>query len=337
MPAPVYARPLIIQPPADLRQQRPDLWRVSHELARQFANHKITVSEEFLQQVGQLLWQALGIDEAFEQARHAAGAQTLPMLLTSPDAAIQQLPWETLYHPTYGFLGKANGFTLARQRSAEVITNATTPERGPLRVLLFTALPDDVDAEHARLDIEEEQAQVLEALTPLVQEGMVRLEMPNDGRFSTLKQELQNFQPHLLFLSGHGKFLHPASREETPHALFLFEGENEGSNRVTESELATALLGSNVGCVVLSACESGMNASDNLTNGLAWRLNEIGIPYVIGMRESVLDRAGTLFVRQFCDAIAWRPCCGGVATGSPSDYDAFGGHSLASSRPERLG
>jgi tetratricopeptide (TPR) repeat protein len=75
---------------------------------------------------------------------------------------------------------------------------------------------------------------------------------------------------------------------------------------VKEDELAHALLGSKLGCVVLSACESGMGASDALTHGLSWRLSSIGIPQVIGMRESILDRAGTRFARAFCDAVARR-------------------------------
>jgi hypothetical protein len=35
-------------------------------------------------------------------------------------------------------------------------------------------------------------------------------------------------------------------------------------------------------------------------------LSHSGIPHVIGMRESVLDRAGTLFNRAFADAVVQR-------------------------------
>jgi tetratricopeptide (TPR) repeat protein len=59
-----------------------------------------------------------------------------------------------------------------------------------------------------------------------------------------------------------------------------------------------------VKCVVLSACESGKAASDSLNNGLTRQLALLGIPHVIGMRESILDRAGIGFARAFCDAIA---------------------------------
>jgi hypothetical protein len=56
--------------------------------------------------------------------------------------------------------------------------------------------------------------------------------------------------------------------------------------------------------VVLSACESGKGASDSLNNGLSRRLALLGIPHVIGMRESVLDRSGIGFARTLCDTLA---------------------------------
>jgi hypothetical protein len=149
---------------------------------------------------------------------------------------------------------------------------------------------------------------VLEALNPWQAQGLVQLEVPDDGRLSTLRTLLKELRPHLLFLSGHGKFHHAPHSGEAPYATFLFEGEEGGSQPVREEEIAAALLGSGVECVVLAACESGMTASDALANGLAWRLSRIGIPHVIGMRKSVVERAGTLFTRAFCDAIArWQP------------------------------
>lgn len=62
--------------------------------------------------------------------------------------------------------------------------------------------------------------------------------------------------------------------------------------------------GSHVQCVVLSACESAKSVSTALNCGLCRKLTAMGVPHVIGMRESLLDRAGVLFARHFCDAIA---------------------------------
>jgi archaellum biogenesis ATPase FlaH len=261
------------------------------------------------------LWQALDVDEAFAQVRQRAGSRILPLIIESDQAAVHQLPWETLYHPDHGFLGKTPGFTLAR-RIPRGDFELPDLQPGPLRVLLFTVLPDDPDADSSQpghtdrelgsLDVEDAQAQVQEALAPWIARGMVELRMPDDGRFATLKEIIASFEPHLLFHFGHGKFIHQPHSGEKPFATLQFENETGGSTLVHEEEYARLFYGSSIRCVVLAACESGMTASDPLNNGLAWRLSQAGIPHVIGMRESILQRAGILFNRRLCDALAQR-------------------------------
>lgn len=154
--------------------------------------------------------------------------------------------------------------------------------------------------------MEEEQAQIQEALLPHIAAGRVVLEMPNDGRFETLRHFLGTYNPHVVFLSGHGRFHRPADGS-APYATFLFEGgEASRSESVRGDRLASAFVGSGTECVVLSSCESGKAASDELNSGLAWGLSDKGIPHVIGMRESVLDVAGTLFVRALADSLVQR-------------------------------
>jgi hypothetical protein len=70
---------------------------------------------------------------------------------------VLQLPWETLHHPELGFLGRDPAFALSR-RPVPPPDGTPVPERGPLRVLLFTSLPEDLDPERGRLDVEAEQA-----------------------------------------------------------------------------------------------------------------------------------------------------------------------------------
>lgn len=302
MPSNVHQDPFIIRPDSDMLKRHPGLKHAANTLSIDYAFKKL-VTEDDLKSFGLSLWQALDLTDDFDQAHKEARAKILPVIIESDNAAIQQLPWEALYHPEQGFLGKSPGFALSRQFNAETADQGKL-ETGPLRVLLFTSLPDDLDAETGRLDVEEEQARVQEALMPWIAKGMIQLEMPDDGRFSTLKQLLKDVEPHLLFLSGHGKFHHQPHSGQAPYGTFLFESESGKCEPVPDTDIAKALIGSQVLCMVVSACESGKAASDALSNGLARQLVQKGIPYVIGMRESILDRAGTLFARHFCDAIA---------------------------------
>ena len=223
MPHHIHATPLIIHPPDDFLESHPGLGRLGQELAVKYAN-SLLVTENDLQSVGGALWQALEMDETFDQAVKAAGAAILSIIIESQSAEVQSLPWETLYHPQHGFLGRNPAFTLARRIEA-VQPGSPLPEKGPLKVLLFTTLPDDLDPETSRLNVEEEQIQVQEALLPWIAKGLVQFEMPDDGRFSTLKDLLGSFQPQLLFLSGHGKFHPQPPSGEPPYGEFLFESE----------------------------------------------------------------------------------------------------------------
>jgi tetratricopeptide (TPR) repeat protein len=327
--------PFIIHPPADLLTHFPHLVSQAKRLSLQYA-HKQVVTEDNLQAVGQALWQSLQIDKAYAKAKQQAGKQVLPIVIETADPSLFMLPWECLWHPIDGFLGKQPSYALSRRWlvPATVANESKSlgflnlqglgnlisqrfpkpsrfrkPEnplpKGPLQVLLFTTQPDDIGhSDQMRLDMESEQVRVLEALDEFIQKGLVQLTTPDDGRLSVLRDLLQKQPFHLVFLSGHGNFNADQFSDKHNQAFFLFEGEDGKSQRVASQELAKVFVGTAVQCVVLSACESGKTASDNLTAGLITSLANIGIPHVIGMRESVLDRAGILFAYAFSHTLA---------------------------------
>jgi tetratricopeptide (TPR) repeat protein len=299
MPAHLHT-PLVLQPPADLPSRFPHLLSLAQQLSLKYV-HRYVVTEQDLQTVGDALWQTLGADGALAAARQAAGTRILPLILESADPVIQSLPWECLRHPEHGFLGKHPGFSLTRCLSAAA---SATPEppKGPLKVLLFTALPDDLDQEKERLDMESEQANVLEALDPLIHQGLVQLTTPDDGRFDHFRQLLREQEFHLVFLSGHGQ-LNADPLLGPIGAWFLFEGADGRSDPVEGEKLAQAFLGTAVQAVVLSACQSGKLASADLGASLAVRLLQTGLPHVVGMRESILDVAGIHFAHALCKAL----------------------------------
>ena len=297
MPANVYAEAFIIRPPEEMGRD-PQLRRLSRELSNLYAEQQV-VTDEILQAVGGTLWGALEIDSSFEQAYHRSGTGILPIVIESDSAAVMALPWETLLHPSKGFLGRSAKFSLSRRHASPAPTPAAL-EKGPLRALLFTSLPDDL--RENRLNVEGEQANVQEALLPLIAAGTVDLKMPDDGRFETFQRLLREFQPHLLFLSGHGSFVHQPHAGEA-YGNFLFESATGKSQPVRDSEVAAALVGTAVQAVVLLACESGKATSDDLNAGLMQAIAAQGVPHVIGMRESVYDQAGIQFARALCTGL----------------------------------
>ena len=119
---------------------------------------KIDTSKDNIS-IGQELWSALDLeDNVFKPTK-----EILPIVIESNNPEILQLPWELLYHPTYGFLAQHANFTLSRtipNPTNSDICSSTLLEKRPLRVLFFSTLPDDI-GEEARLAVEHEQEVVL--------------------------------------------------------------------------------------------------------------------------------------------------------------------------------
>src|SRR5512142_2233580 len=126
----VQQTPFLIRPDVPLISALPELQRLSQALSLKYAAHEV-VREEELQAVGQLLWDALACRAAFDAAQGAAGAAILPVMIESSRADVQALPWETLYHPVQGFIGRHPAFTLSRRWAAPTPA-APTPDKGPL-------------------------------------------------------------------------------------------------------------------------------------------------------------------------------------------------------------
>ena len=293
--------PLMLFPDSAILRHSPNLIRQAAQLSQSYADRKLFVTDAILQAIGTALWHALNADEKLQLAKQEAGQAILPIVIASDDPAILQLPWETLCHPDYGFLGRHEGFTLSRTIPS-MTTGLPDIEQGPLKILLFSSLPDNL-GEEDQLQIETEQGQVLEALGQWRQSGHVVLEMPDDGRFSEFKRLLNSFKPHLVYFSGHGEFRSdPLNHHDKGY--FLFENEHgDAGELVDEDQLADAFTGSSVQGVILSACQSGQAALSSLNNGLMYRLAQKGIPHVIGMRESIFDRAGIQFARVFFESL----------------------------------
>ena len=336
--------PFIIRPLANLPNLH-ELRRESQQLALKYAFEPTKVTDKDLEQIGRKLFEALDIADRLDQAQVKGGSVILPIIIESESGEIQALPWESLYHPDYGFLGKDTRFSLSRRFHAS--PPAFPPlEKGPLRVLLFTALPDNLNPETERLNVEEEQVQVQEALLPQIAKGRVDLRMPDDGRFSTFEKLLKSFSPHLIFLSGHGDFYHQPHTGEPPYGTFVFENKHGKSAPIRDEVIAKTFVGSGVQAVILASCESGKAVSGALNDGLMQKISQAGVSHVIGMRESLFDSAGHQFVRAISAGLAEgtrvdlslqtaREAMIQPISGSPASYGQWVLPTLYSPSPER--
>jgi len=291
--------PFIIQFPADWLQQHKHLAALSQSLTEAY-KQSAKVEDAALQSVGAALWDALQLGDALDVRKQAAGQQALPIIIESTDAGVLSLPWESLYHPRFGFLGRATGFSLSRHNpTAKMQLPALVAE--PLKVLLFTSLLDDLD-EMERLDVEAEQVAIQQALMDYERSGEVILEMPENGQLAALQHALQTFQPQVVYLSGHGNFT-PALANQQAYGSFLFEDDYGKGVAHSEETIAACFQNTQVQLLILSACNSAKQHPQYPDKGLSNALSHTGIPHVIGMREAVIDEAATQFATHLLHAL----------------------------------
>ncbi len=301
----------------------------ARQLSEKFQSH--TATPDDLKTMGSQLWETIQID------LEATPLTPKRIVIDSDNMAVQNLPWECLYHPQIGFLGRHPDYTVARQmltKDTQIFQNVPTVPVGPLNILLFTTQPENIPQQPLETDVE--QHAVRTTLAPWIKQGWVHLYAPDDGRFATLVELLNTQEWHLVLLSGHTLFTSPATSHQSHYplsairyplsairyplsairyplsailyplssqAFLIFESDDGTGEAVTMHQLVDAFQDSLVQCVVIAACQSGKCLEPGETN-LSFSLTQAGLPHVIGMRESLVDRAGCVFVQAFCQALA---------------------------------
>jgi hypothetical protein len=278
--------PLAIKPPLELLTRWPNLFMLAQQLRQHYHTQQVTEAE--LKTIGMALWQALNLD---------TNLTPQAISIEQQGNALDDLPWECLYHPQPGFLAKQVNYTLSRR--IEGNHSVVNPPFGPLNILLWTAQPEKIRPQQAWLDIEREKTAVRIALEPFIAAGWVHFYAPDEGSFTSFIGILHQFDWQVVLLSGHS-ILKPADQFQT--AGFIFEDETGEGEFITADILAPIFQASAVQCVVIVACQSayGLATPANLVMPLI----QAGIPHVIGMRERLLDRAGQVFIQTLCVALA---------------------------------
>lgn len=251
-----------------------DLFDQAQDLSQRYATGHVTENDLIV--MGQALWQSV---DSKEISSKSTPEFPCTLALDATDPVSNVLPWECLYHPQQGFLGKNPNYTLVRY-VPHFTNKSVPPPPAPLRILLFTAQTFPF------LTIEMEQATLRTALAPWINRGLVQLRVSNEGRFAQFVELIQNNSWHVVLLTGHGK-----------SSYIAFE-----DRWVTAQEFTSVFKNSQVQCVVLATCDSGKTVGNQMS--LATQLIQIGIPHVVGMREALVDRAGTVFLRALCVALA---------------------------------
>src|SRR5215471_4506549 len=198
-------------------------WQAIQQLSEDFGalfeqRSRPAVAAGGLNRVGGALYD-LWLARAWDQikARLPHGAHT-NLLIASDLTEALNLPWEILSLPGRDFIGFDPRFSVRRLPRIENSLPAFAGQlpAGPLRILFMACAPTD----QAALDYEREEEDLLRA----VASPNVHFYTGDLGTFEELRRLINEFEPHIVHLSGHGAV------EDDGLGYFLFEDERGASD-----------------------------------------------------------------------------------------------------------
>ncbi len=149
------------------------------------------------------------------------------------------------------------------------------------KILILSANPKGT----TQLRLDEEVREIEEGLLRAKKRDKFRIKSPRAVRYRDIRRAILDFEPHILHFSGHG----------AGEQGLVFEDETGQEKLVNAEALAGLfkLFSDKLECVVLNACYSEVQATAIAKS----------IPYVVGMKKAIGDKAAIEFAVGFYDGL----------------------------------
>lgn len=264
------------------------------------ARRVVPVGEQYMREIGQLLFSSLFVGPVYGAYRASLGAAQqegerlrVVLHLTAPQLAA--LPWEALFDKETGkYICRTE--PLVRHVPAPFTPDALDVV-APIRVLGLVASPKGMPA----LDVPAEQARLRDALARPIQQHLIELEWMADASWEAVHERLLSEAWHVLHFVGHGDY-----DVVNDQGLITLVGPDGRADPVEAERLADLFSEAQPAprLVVLNSCSGGESAAQDLFSGTAAALVRSGISAVAAMQFAVSDDAAIAFARGFYTAIA---------------------------------
>jgi hypothetical protein len=231
--------------------------------------------------------------DALVEARSRSRGVRLTLCLSGAPELID-VPWEYLFDDP-DFLAVSSFTPIVRYLDLPR-TNRPMLVNPPLRLLGLVSSP----AEHERLDVERERANLEAALAGLIETGMVELHWLGKPTLRELLRALQARTFHAVHYIGHGAYDPDAER-----GVLLFEDNDGWARPVSGDELGMILHDfTSLRLAVLNACDGARSARTDPFAGVAGSLVQRDIPAVVAMQSEIGDEAAIVFASAFYQHLA---------------------------------
>jgi len=251
---------------------------------------------------GKRLFEAVFCDEvgncwhrSFDEAQRSNAGLRLRLRLTDAPK-LANLPWEYLYNPS------VNSF-IALSTKTPLVRYLEFPGRirpllvkPPIRVLVLISSPGD----YPKLAVDQEWAQLEEALSDLKSKGLIDLEKLQEPTVAALQKRLRRQDFQIFHFIGHGGF-----DKQVQDGVLIFEDDNNQGRPISAENLGMLLHDAPaLRLAILNACEGARIDATDSFSGTAQGLIQQGIPAVIAMQFGITDAAAVTFAQQFYTALA---------------------------------
>jgi tetratricopeptide (TPR) repeat protein len=217
------------------------------------------------------------------------------LLLRHRDNEILNLPWSMAVDKNSGkSLGAIRQLYLCKgiHNYFSEETNFTTTA-APLKVLVMISAPEDLGIS-GQFFYEVEEFAILQAFSPLMESGQVEIDFTENGSLESLEKKLIECKYHILHFSGHGIY----KKRNNQGYLLLEDAMNMKRHLVEDRDFADTVNGNPdylVPMVLLSSCQTAVGGSEETLRGVTNHLLRIGVPVVVSMGMSILDKYAAYF------------------------------------------
>ena len=256
------------------------------------------VESDFLPLYGQKLYRYLfGDGSAFSNFLKFNHSDHIRInLCLHPEAApLWSVPWEYI-HDGKEALAISGRYLISRiPWGIREIPVPKTPLPPPLRILVLISSPDD----QPELNTEREIEAIQDALDDAQVKGIVKVDFLEEATLENIRDAVMDDKYHIIHYTGHGGRI-----EATGESFLALEDDDGKMHPTTGIELKRNLAkAEKLRMIVLSGCLTAQTSYTDALRGVATTLLESGIPVVLAMQYSILDKSGIEFASSFYKAL----------------------------------
>lgn len=226
----------------------------------------------------------------YDEARSRRTGRRLDLVLTSMVPWIGEKPWEFAYDSVRRSFLATEDVHFVRNVMTAIPTDPVQERCGPLRILVASAQP----AGFGRLSIDQEIAVIRRGFEPLIDAGLVTVEILPRATPGRIHERLSTGEFSVVHFIGHGTF-----DEKTQTGSLLFVDDKGNQSPLGERSVREIFCQRGIRLVFLNACQTGTGGRADFNKGVAQSLMAHGLPALVANQYSVLDSSATSFAQHF--------------------------------------